>query len=796
MALSPDGQWLAYVLRRSKESALVHQQKFDQTTRLEGNDRGDIWLVPTAGGDPENLTHGAVDGAGYWMPTWSPDGERLAMLSNKGGNIQVWLWDRTSKHLRQLTQAGVDLQFRENPIVWISDHQLVCPVLQEGERPLSMDLEVRAAERAMEFWPKSWRGQEPAVSYLESGVSAPLEQRPQGRLLLVDLIKGTQDLTSGSGFSRISLSPNRRFLAFLKQVDIIRPTVDHLLPHHAALASFFRVYRLEIIDLMRTPSPHATEVTDTFASTLRWSPDGNELSAIGRSLDASNAPPSLFRCRASEAKCQAVVGLDPMLTPAQPAPTVWTTNGELLVLAEPGSQHAASRMRRDWWAVSPEGRLRNVTEKVRSVPAELFAANNGRSFVGIAADHVWELSLDNPSARDLTEHFGSKIASIVWPRQEAAEPAKQLVVGVQRDQIIDLYTIDLVSNRIEPLPKPSPKASLVEVCPVSGMMVFTAAEPSGSYLWLSQPAIPAFVPIVEINTFLNEVKSGVSRQIEYRGLDGQNLKAWLILPVNYEEGQRYPMVTWVYASSIAGKTPSALANINNPISLNLQLLASHGYAVLLPSMPLSPVVEDGGVASDPYMELTKGVLPAVDKAIELGIADPNRLGLMGQSYGGYSVYGLVTQTHRFQAAISLAGLSDLVSFYGQFDARLRYEAYPHEMFFPMSLSESGQLRMGNPPWKDLERYLRNSPIAYVDRVSTPLFIIQGDMDFVAIQQGEQFFTALYRQNKRAAFARYWGEGHVLESPANIRDMWDRIFRWFDEFLKPRANKTAEAGPGS
>jgi len=65
--------------------------------------------------------------------------------------------------------------------------------------------------------------------------------------------------------------------------------------------------------------------------------------------------------------------------------------------------------------------------------------------------------------------------------------------------------------------------------------------------------------------------------------------------------------------------------------------------------------------------------------------------------------------------------------------------------------------------------------------STFMKIMQGDLDYVALQQGEEFFTSLYRQGKRAEFVRYWGEGHVLESPANIRDMWRRIFAWFDQF---------------
>src|ERR1039458_3689150 len=117
------------------------------------------------------------------------------------------------------------------------------------------------------------------------------------------------------------------------------------------------------------------------------------------------------------------------------------------------------------------------------------------------------------------------------------------------------------------------------------------------------------------------------------------------------------------------------------------------------------------------LRLPEGVLPAVDKLIDLGVADPGRMFLMGQSFGGFSTYGLVTQTQRFKAAVCLAGLSDLISLYGQFDARERYTEHPQENLFQQALTESSQVRMGNPPWKDLGRYIRNSPI---DRKSTRL----------------------------------------------------------------------------
>ena len=67
-------------------------------------------------------------------------------------------------------------------------------------------------------------------------------------------------------------------------------------------------------------------------------------------------------------------------------------------------------------------------------------------------------------------------------------------------------------------------------------------------------------------------------------------------------------------------------------------------------------------------------------------------------------------------------------------------------------------------------------------MQTPVLIVQGDMDYVALQQGEELFSALYRQGKRARFVRYWGEGHVFQSPANIEHMWNEVFGWFEEFL--------------
>jgi dipeptidyl aminopeptidase/acylaminoacyl peptidase len=242
----------------------------------------------------------------------------------------------------------------------------------------------------------------------------------------------------------------------------------------------------------------------------------------------------------------------------------------------------------------------------------------------------------------------------------------------------------------------------------------------------------------------------------------------------------------VYPGTIYGDLPSERTAINIALALNLHLLSAHGYAVLLPSIP----IDTAGQGREAYKEIPNGTLPAVDKAIEMGIADPARLGIMGHSYGGYATFCLITQTNKFRAAVALAGLADYSSYYGEFTLTKRYTdtslEFPRAMF-DVEATSSINLGLGNPPWKNRELYLRNSPLSYVQRVETPLMIIHGDMDIaVPIDQAEQFFSALYRQNKRARFVRYWGEGHMLDSPANIRDMWQRIYAWLDELLIPPA----------
>jgi dipeptidyl aminopeptidase/acylaminoacyl peptidase len=796
VAFSPDGEWLAYDITRAKNTMLHHKHEY-----LWGNDHSDVFLVSTKGGASKNLTNGLADGAGFFAPAWSPDGARLAMIGTRGNSVRLWVWERAGGTLKPLTTRAMDLtDVRRRPYIWVSAKEILCSVLPEGEQPNGWDVEIRAPQKAVAEWPKTWRGLEPAVSVLQSGVPIDFEKRTKGTsLLLVDVTTGQTRTVLDGPTRELRLSPSGREVAFLRQVEVYRPSADK--PLEFGTIGKFEVAVFSITG-ERLLGAHPLN-RDVIAGSLHWSPEG-VLAFISRpesaNVTSGNAAARIVTFTPST-KAVALVGsarINPVpVVRKEPELLPATGGGWLVLAARADAEGPTVYARRDWWLVGPGDREKLLTADMKKTPEELLPEPGGNAFVGLADDALWRVRADGTAPQNVSSSISAKATSIVWPEVAPAGDSEmpeegrtytRVLVGARLGQTLDVYAIDLTTGKSAAVAKPKPDARPIAYEPRTGGVVFAVRNEAGSSIWTARAdaaGTPGATPptmVYEANTYLREIAPAIQRLIEYRDLDGKPAKGWLYLPSTWKEGQKLPLITWVYPGSVMGPTPSPFDSINVMSSLNMQIPVARGYAVLKPSMPLKPE----GDVDDPLLRLTNGVLPAVDKAIDLGIADPDRIFVMGQSFGGFATYGLITQTNRFKAAVALAGLTNLTSLYGEFGARNRYEDDAHEDLFMQALSESAQVRLGGPPWKAMNRYLRNSPITYVDRVETPLMIVQGDMDYVSIRQGEEFFSALYRQAKRAEFVRYWGEGHVLESPANIRDMWDRIFAWFDTFSKPAA----------
>ena len=257
---------------------------------------------------------------------------------------------------------------------------------------------------------------------------------------------------------------------------------------------------------------------------------------------------------------------------------------------------------------------------------------------------------------------------------------------------------------------------------------------------------------------------GTSRLIHWNSARGEPLKGALLLPPNYEPGKRYPLMVQVYGGSYGSHSVNRFGLISALPQFNAQLHAAHGYAVLYPDIPLHEFT--------PLKDYASAVLPAVDKAIELGIADPEKLAVSGQSFGGYGTLALLVQTTRFKAAIATNSAPGNL-----------FAAYPRPGGYWMQYYEIGQSRMGGTPWEQHQRYLENSPFFSFHKIKTPLLIQRGDGDPISEESGS-VFNSLKRLGQEVLFLEYAQEGHVLQRPQHILDFWKRQYEFLDRYIDP------------
>ncbi|MGH7500461.1 MAG: S9 family peptidase [Longimicrobiales bacterium] len=264
-----------------------------------------------------------------------------------------------------------------------------------------------------------------------------------------------------------------------------------------------------------------------------------------------------------------------------------------------------------------------------------------------------------------------------------------------------------------------------------------------------------------------------AQPITWEGADGWDIEGVLTYPVGYQEGRSYPMILQVHG----GPHGRYSASFNN----SAQIWAARGYAVLQgnPRGSSGRTFEFSNAnqldwGGKDFTDLMNGV----DRVIEMGVADPEQLAVMGGSYGGFMTFWTVTQTERFKAAIGHAGISDWYAFFGQTDIP--------------NLLEFG---FGGLPAQTKEIYERWSPIEFADRVTTPLLITHGEEDArVPIPQADEYFRLLKKMGKTVEFLRYPREGHGIQEPVHRLHLDQEQAKWFEtHVLKRVASPVSEGG---
>jgi dipeptidyl aminopeptidase/acylaminoacyl peptidase len=808
VAASPNGNYVAIVVQRARG---VHERY--PMPWLQDDARGDIWIARTDGGSAFRVTDGSQDGAGYWDPVWSPDGTRLAMLSTKGGDaVRAYVWAPGDSAPRAANERAVDIFVVRNedsepfhPLAWTDDSTLIVPLLPLGADS-RFDPFGEMEKRATYGWAavrsggavatasvlESYPDSVPAYLSTEDLVAINVRARSSVTLATVP-----RDPTT-SAQRRVVPSPTGRSLAVI--TSQLEPPVAG-----QSLTRTMARYRVGLVDVARDAGVRwigefraDDDAGYPHAPVIEWAPDGHALTIVGRRASDPAASPCAFTidvgARDVDASLSFPSASDLRSTSSsaqqswQCLDATWSADGTPIIHARD------TKGREGWWVTTAGTPSRKITASLDAVPQVLMAASRGSVVYAVDERRIWAVDIRSGRARALLpQRLGNKQVHGVSAFPSARSPhARGPVVAYRTGTSDTLYLARLVGDSLQ-LERvgalragwrvdgylPGSRAAIVEQRNRAVALVSLSGEHE----------------LLNMNTWVSQLAQPRKMLIRYRSENGDSLHAVVVLPTPYSPGRRYPVVTWVYAGEVYSDTSGAPANSLRSISLNLALLAARGYVVLFPSMPLTPGRSSGGDVGPQLMngtlrfggddvlpQLTNGVLPAVDRLVALGIADPNRVAVMGQSYGGYSTLGLVTQTRRFRTAIALAVISDLLTKYGTLRPWDRYRDDAQVNLPNPKMMEAGQDRLGAPPWANVWRYLVNSPVLFADRVQTPVMIMQGDLDFLGPEQAEEFFTALSRLGKRARLVRYVGEEHVIQSPANVRDMWMRIEEWLSQTM--------------
>ena len=252
-------------------------------------------------------------------------------------------------------------------------------------------------------------------------------------------------------------------------------------------------------------------------------------------------------------------------------------------------------------------------------------------------------------------------------------------------------------------------------------------------------------------------------EFRFKSFDGTETEGWLMKPADWREDRKYPLILTIHGG------PHGMYGYS--FNSSFQVFAARGYGVLY----LNPRGSNGygqrfsdGTLNEwgggDYRDLMLGVDEALRRYAWI---DQSRLGVTGGSYGGFMTNWIITQTPRFKAAVSVASLSNLVSFY----STSLYQDLIHSEF-------------GGFPWDNFELLWQWSPLRYVRQVQTPTLFIHGEQDNdVHITQAEEMYMGLRRRGVDTILVRYPREGHGLREPKHRVDALERTLAWFDRYLK-------------
>jgi dipeptidyl aminopeptidase/acylaminoacyl peptidase len=280
------------------------------------------------------------------------------------------------------------------------------------------------------------------------------------------------------------------------------------------------------------------------------------------------------------------------------------------------------------------------------------------------------------------------------------------------------------------------------------------------------------------DTLMSELQIPETEEVNFKSKDGTDVHGLLTYPVGYVKGTKVPFLLRIHGGP-NGQDQHSFAT-------ERQVFAASGYAVLAVNYRGSSgrgQKFSRAIFADWGNYEVQDLLAGVDHVIAMGVADPDRMGIGGWSYGGILTDYMIATDTRFKGATSGAGTAFTVAFYGTDQYIIQYD---YEI---------------GPPWnpKAWETYVKISyPFLHADRIKTPTLFLGGERDFnVPVQGGQQMYQALRSLGIDTQLVIYPNEFHGITRPSYVRDRYERYLAWYDKYVKgnkPPLKNVAEGTP--
>ncbi len=715
VSISSDGLWLAFAARENRRNRDISPEEFVKTGIPHYGSASEIYVQNRRTNDLRKLAVGSDS----WLPTWSPDGQHVAFFSDRNsiGEARLWIWEKTSNSMRCALSRGIS----GDQIEWVDNDSLVVTTRPFRTERLGLIARQDATHPVGAGNANAVQGIHEFVATGDAstvGSSDPWSlDRYVRDLVLVDL-RSNREPTTLAQATRIStfyVSPDRRSVAYATPTRFEKAGSQQIL------------FDINIVELAtgRMRNILRDIRMDISGREFRWSPNSAWIAfqAAGMNEDRYD----LFVVNSTTSRTSNVTQFQD--TGRSGTAPLWDDHNNLLFLRNGELWRASST------ELAPQKIAGNDSFKIKQIVSDganrLFESNGaprlfilGRDLI-TSTDRLYSVNPNSGALTPLGTGAGC-FDCVVKQRSIWGTPDHTKLVAIREagDTPPDLWDVPVDGGRETRL--------------------------------------------THLNPALDSYAFGKTRIVRWISDDGQNLGGTLLLPADYVAGRRYPLVVWVYGNASGVNRLNWFGTAADG-PLNMQLLATRGFAVLMPDAPQN--------LATPLLDLVKTVLPGINAVVATGMVDPNRIGVIGHSNGGCSTIGLLVQTQRFGAAVIVDGASNWITMYGEMDER--------GSAYSVAVAEQGLGLMGGTPWEFRDRYLENSPYFYLDRVKTPLLIVEGGADrFVQPYLTDEIFVAMRRLGKTADYLKYDGEGHdpSVWTYNNQRDLATRVIAWFEHYL--------------